>query len=190
MWNLSLYFNKFLLLKYFLIYNLNLFDFFFSFSEINGFLHYFLHNFKLSMLYLNRFLYLNYLLILYNYFFVIDNFNKFLFVQRNYFLNLNFRQNFVCYNFLNNKITNCWYLYNFLSFNVHFNILLNYIVYWFLNINWNLFNDLNSFLYKILCHDRFLSSYGYTFLKSSVHINRSLNYFFYLYYLRKRSIKF
>jgi hypothetical protein len=87
--NLSLYFNKFLFFEYFLIYNLNLFDFFFSFSQINWFLHYFLHNFKLCMFYFNRFLYLNYLLILYNYFFVIDNFNKFLFVQRNYFLYLN-----------------------------------------------------------------------------------------------------
>jgi hypothetical protein len=81
MGNLSFYFYVFILFKYFLIDDLNLFDLFLSFPEINWFFHNFLHNFEFSMFDLNWHLYLDNLLVLNNYFFVVDYLHKLLFVQ-------------------------------------------------------------------------------------------------------------
>jgi hypothetical protein len=60
---LPFYFYVFIFFEYFLIDDLNLFNFFPCFSDINRFFYNFLHDFKLSMFNLNWHLYLNNLFI-------------------------------------------------------------------------------------------------------------------------------
>ncbi len=150
--NFLLYFNVSISLENFLVYDLNLFNFLFHLSDISRLLYYF---FNLNILFLNR--HFDWLFNFYNFrylnnnFFYIFNLNYFFLIYCNYFLDIYFFELFICKYFFSNYFSYCWNLYDFFSLHNNFNKLFNWIIYYSFNINWNLFNDLNSLLMNSLC---------------------------------------